>query len=209
MTYIRARGSLSSFGTAGEPPSGYDPTIFPSFAVSVEVVVLSVVDDILSVLLARRKNPPYANFWSLLSRFKTPDETLDEAAEKVLLERTGHTTPHRMQQLRSYGDPGRDQRTNVVSVSYLAMIARTAQVPGVGQGEIGWWPVEEAQAGPLEMAFDHRLIVRDAVESARADIERTGSISALVGPAFTTTRLERMFEQLNAANIDLHNPPKL
>ena len=103
---------------AGErAPEGYDAGAYPPFAVTVDIVILTLREDELAVLLVRRSADPFAGLWALPGGFKRPDETLDEAAARELQEETGVAAPDHLAQLRAYGDPERDPRTNLVSVA--------------------------------------------------------------------------------------------
>src|SRR5262245_46309313 len=103
-------------------PAGYDAAAFPSFAVTVDVVVLTIVGHELRVLLVERGGDPYRGAWALPGGFKRPDETLDEAAFRELREETGLDVAGRLAQLGAFGDPGRDPRLNVVTVAYRAAL---------------------------------------------------------------------------------------
>src|SRR5215204_2564844 len=102
-------------------PAGYDIREFPTFAVTVDIVILSVVDGVLLVLLIERKDKPFKKAWALPGGFKRPEETLDEAARRELQEETGVDAPRHLSQFGAYGDPKRDRRGNVVTVGYLAV----------------------------------------------------------------------------------------
>src|SRR5581483_5855861 len=103
--------------------AAYDPTAFPPVGVTVDVVILTVQHGQLCVLLVRRGAHPYLGHWALPGGFVTPKETLDQAAARELVEETGvHAGRFHLEQLGSYGDPGRDPRMRVVSVAYLALI---------------------------------------------------------------------------------------
>src|SRR6478736_8615137 len=100
----------------------YDPSEFPAFAVTVDVVVLTMVKGRLQVLLVQRGVDPFAGMWAIPGGFKRPDETLDEAAKRELVEETGVDSASLLTQFGAYGDPGRDPRMNVVTVAYLAVL---------------------------------------------------------------------------------------
>ena len=97
-------------GRGHRTPEGYDASAFPSFAVTVDVVILTMLDGRLHVLLVRRQADPYAGAWALPGGFKRTDETLDEAAARELREETGVVAPSHLAQFGAYGDPGRDPR---------------------------------------------------------------------------------------------------
>ena len=56
---------------------------------TVDVVILTIVDEHLQVLLVRRRDDPYRGTWALPGGFKRPDETLEDAAARELREETG------------------------------------------------------------------------------------------------------------------------
>ena len=75
--------------TRGQPPPGYDPSQFPPFAVTVDVVILTMSEGALNVLLVRRGEAPFEGMWAIPGGFKRPPETLDGAAKRELAEETG------------------------------------------------------------------------------------------------------------------------
>jgi 8-oxo-dGTP diphosphatase len=190
--------------TAGEPaPAGYDPSEFPAFAVTVDVVVLTMSDDRLHALLVRRGVPPFEGMWAIPGGFKRPVETLDEAAKRELLEETGVDGAHVLRQFGAYGDPGRDPRMNVVTVAYLAVLREVEGVAaGTDAAHAALVPVSAALDGKIDLAFDHRKIVRDAVERVSADLELTGLATAFVGPKFTLTELRSVYEAVWGVRLD-------
>jgi 8-oxo-dGTP diphosphatase len=176
------------------PPSGYDPGDFPPFAVTVDVVVLSVIDDALAVALVRRGGDPYRGSWALPGGFKRPDETLDEAADRELAEEAGMTTP-RLAQFGSYGDPGRDPRMDVVTVGYYAALPSAVELRAGSDADAARWAaVADVIDGTLPLAFDHTRIVADARTRLAGDLERDDTVLALLPEEFTLSRLRRTYE---------------
>ena len=102
--------------------SAYDPKDYPPVAVTVDLVVLTIRDDALQVLLVRRGEEPFAGALALPGGFVRPEESLSQAAARELAEETRLTLgAAHLEQLASYGDPGRDPRMRVVTVAYLAL----------------------------------------------------------------------------------------
>ena len=188
-------------------PPGYDASEFPAFAVTVDVVILTMAEGVLHVLLVRRGQEPFEGMWALPGGFKRPDETLDEAARRELSEETGVDVPSLLTQFGAYGDPGRDPRMEVVTVTYLAVLREVgAIVAGTDAAHAALVPVTDVLEERIGLAFDHLRIVRDAVERVRVELEVSGIATAFVGTTFTMAELRAVYEaiwevQLDAANF--------
>src|SRR5688500_6329337 len=188
-------------------PLNYDATQFPAFAVTVDVVILTMADSRLHVLLVRRGEAPFEGMWAIPGGFKRPSETLDEAAKRELREETGLDVPSLLTQFGAYGDPDRDPRMNVVTVAYLAVLRDVGTVvAGTDAAAAALTPVSDVLNGQLDLAFDHLRIVRDAIERVRIELEVTGIATAFVGSTFTLAELRAVYEavwgvQLDAANF--------
>ncbi len=160
----------------------YHPSRYPAFAVTVDVVILTMSDSQLHVLLVRRGVSPYEGMWAIPGGFKRPTESLNEAAKRELAAETGVDSAGLLTQFGAYGDPGRDPRMNVVTVAYLAVLRDVgAIVPGTDAAAAALIQVSDVLDGKFELAFDHGRIVRDAVERVRADLDITGIATAFVG----------------------------
>jgi 8-oxo-dGTP diphosphatase len=184
------------------PPGGYRVSDYPTFAVTVDNVILTMVEGRLHVLLVRRRDDPYSGCWALPGGFKRPDESLDQAAARELEEETGVAAPARLMQLGAYGDPGRDPRTNVVTVAYLAVTPDISDVnAGSDAADAQVWPVAEV-LGSLELAFDHSVILADAIERAAVQLEQTDLAIAFMGPTFSLSELQSVYEELWSTDFD-------
>jgi 8-oxo-dGTP diphosphatase len=184
----------STGASARDVPADYDPRDFPPFAVTVDLVVLTVGDDGLQVALVRRAGPPFEGWWALPGGFKRPDETLEAAAVRELGEEAGARVP-RLAQLGAYGDPGRDPRLDVVTVAFMATVPAPIRLrAGTDASAARWAPVADVLDGHLPLAFDHARIVADARTRLADDLERTDAVLSLVPDAFTLTQLRRAYE---------------
>ncbi len=187
--------------------SEYDPGAFPPFAVTVDVVVLTV-SDVFEVLLVERGADPYAGMLALPGGFVLENESLDVAARRELVEETGideEALPGVFfEQLATFGEPDRDPRMRVVSVTYLG-IGRFRPDPTAGTDAAGarWVPVDEALRA--ELAFDHGHILATAVERARAKLEYTTVATAFAGDDFTLGDLHAIYETVWGERLDLAN----
>lgn len=211
--------------------SPYDPSAFPPFAVTVDLVVLTVRRHALCALVVRRGETPFKGRWALPGGFVRDDEDLGAAAARELVEETGlcvhdpgapPPAPGKgahLEQLATYGDPGRDPRMRVVSVAHLAL-APDLPAPRAGgdANSARWAPVqellhegEEAGAGTAEgdrpepLAFDHAQILADGVERARSKIEYSSLATAFCPPEFTVGELRRVYEAVWGVVLDPRN----
>lgn len=131
-------------------------------ALTVDVVLVAPQGEVHRVLLIRRKHPPFEGRWALPGGFVDPHEPLRDAARRELWEETGARPAH-LEQLHTFGAPGRDPRGWTVSVAYLAVLeegeAQGLQ-PKAGDdaAEVGWFDV--LALPPL--AFDHADILAHA-----------------------------------------------
>jgi len=187
--------------------SAYDPSEFPAFAVTVDMVILTMAAGELQVLLVRRGEAPFEGMWAIPGGFKRPTETLDDAAKRELTEETGVDAASLLTQYGAYGDPGRDPRMSVVTVAYLAVLRDVgAIVAGTDAADAALVPVSQVLDETVELAFDHLRIVRDAIERVRLELDVTGIATAFVGTTFTLAELRAVYEavwgvQLDAANF--------
>ncbi|MEV6713919.1 NUDIX domain-containing protein [Lentzea sp. NPDC051208] len=179
----------------------YTPSDFPPFAVTVDLVVLTVRDDALCALLVRRGEAPFRGRWALPGGFVQVSESVDAAAARELVEETGVSGLH-LEQLATYGEPRRDPRMRVVSVAYLAL-APDLPVPvaGTDAASAAWVPVSEVSS----LAFDHSRILADGVERARAKLEYTGLGTEFCGDEFTVAELRRVYEIVWGVGLDPRN----
>jgi 8-oxo-dGTP diphosphatase len=189
-----------------QAPPGYDPAQFPAFAVTVDVVILTMSQGGLHVLLVCRGEAPYEGMWAIPGGFKRPNETLDEAAKRELREETGVDAASLLTQFGAYGDPGRDPRMNVVTVGYLAVIRDIGDVEaGSDAAAAALVPVSDVLNGKLPLAFDHLRIIRDAVERVRVELEVSGIATAFVGSTFTMAELRAVYEAIWGVQLDAAN----
>jgi 8-oxo-dGTP diphosphatase len=187
--------------------ANYDPGSYPPVAVTVDVVTLTIRDDELNVLLVQRGVQPCAGQWALPGGFvgSRSGEDLDETAARELAEETGQRVDgFHLEQLASYGAPGRDPRMRVISVAYLAFAPELPE-PEAGSDAraAAWVPVKwlglaagGAQRPGLtgRLAFDHARIVADGLERARSKLEYTPLATAFVGSEFTISELRTVYE---------------
>ena len=169
--------------------------------ITADLVILTIRDDRLAVLLVERANEPYQGMPALPGGFLRDDETLDDAARRELAEETALERIH-LEQLRAYSAPDRDPRGRVVTVSYLA-IAPSLPTPVAGSDARAarWTPVDTVTT----LAFDHEVILADALERARSKLEDTTLATAFCAETFTIGELRRVYEVVWGIPLDPRN----
>lgn len=128
-------------------------------SVTVDVVIVAPRGGQLEVLLINRKKPPFEGCWAIPGGFVESDEPLESAARRELSEETGLESV-RLEQLHTFGDPGRDPRGWTISVAHLALLDEQeaeAWRPRAGSdaGAVGWFGLDHLPA----LAFDHADIL--------------------------------------------------
>jgi len=170
--------------------------------VTVDIVVFTVQDGTLKVLLIERGIPPFAGQYALPGGFVLEGETLEQAAFRELHEETGTASLY-LEQLYTFGDPGRDPRGRVVTVAYYALVPtdRSPLVAGTDAAAAAWFAVSELP--PL--AFDHAAIIAYAVDRLRNKLEYTNVGFQLLPMKFTLTALQSLHEAILARKLDKRN----
>lgn len=189
----------------------YDPSVYERPSVAVDVAVVSVMQGALQTLLVQRTEHPYKGKWALPGGFPQLDESLDDAAARVL-DTKAHLRGLYLEQLYTFGDVKRDPRTRVISVAYYALVnsarfdkARnsghadtviaTVQVPW--QGEVGGAvQLLNPDGNVLPMAFDHDDILGLAVKRMRGKLDYAPIGFELLSETFTLLELQKVHESI-------------
>lgn len=185
----------------------YDPTTFAPFAVTVDLVVLTIRKEQLCALVVRRGEAPFRGHWALPGGFVKIDEDLADAAARELEEETGLSPEAvHVEQLGTFGQPGRDPRMRVVSVAHLALAPDLpAPRAGTDAAAAQFVPVAELQSDSALLAFDHAEILEAGVERARAKLEYSSLGAAFCQAEFTVAELRRVYEIVWGTTIDARN----
>ena len=176
---------------------------YPKPSVTVDIVLFTFTEGELRVLLIQRKKAPFAGYWALPGGFVNENEPLEAAAARELEEEAGVRGIY-LEQLYTFGDPGRDPRGWVISVAYFGIIsadqARDVRA-GDDAGDAGWFNVYDLP--PL--AFDHERIIRYALQRLRYKLEYTALGFLLLPESFTLSQLQTVYEIVLREKLDKRN----
>jgi len=132
----------------------------PALTVDVALIARGPVS---TILLVQRRHDPFAGRWALPGGFVDEGEQVHGAAVRELAEETGVAAPE-LSLLGVYDTPGRDPRGWTVSVAFLGLLERSVPAQAADDAsEAEWFALDELP----ELAFDHALLVGDAVARAR------------------------------------------
>lgn len=180
----------------------------PPVLLTVDLVIFTLRSSALHVLLVERGIEPYKGEAALPGGFiaDAGEDIVDAARRELREEADLDAAKLHLEQLGTYGRPDRDPRGRIVSVAYLAI------APGLPEPEAGtdasaafWCPVAEIASGRRTLAFDHRQILDDGLERARAKIEHTALATAFCTPSFTIAELQRVYEAVWGFELDPRN----
>lgn len=179
----------------------YDPSAFPPFAVTVDLVVLTVRANRMQVLLVQRSDAPHKGAWALPGGFVGPSQDLIDAAQSKLADKTGIDIDRaHLEQLATFGAPKRDPRMRIVSVAYLAMVPEPADLDVT---RAAWHHVDALPE--LTLAFDHASIVTTGIERARAKLEYTTLATSFCNETFTIVELRSIYEAVWGTTLEPAN----
>ncbi len=134
---------------------------WPRPMVTADAAVFAFFDGRARLLLIQRKHEPYKDYWALPGGFVEMDEDLPQAAARELAEETGlkHVP---LEQLHTFGKPGRDPRGRVITVAYFGIAKSNLEEVEAADdaAQVQWFDIHHLP----RMAFDHDEIARCAIE---------------------------------------------
>lgn len=173
-------------------------------AVTVDSVVfgLDLIEKKLKILLIKRDLEPFKGQWAIPGGFVQMDESLEEAAERELVEETGLKNIY-MEQLYTYGDIGRDPRDRIITVAYFALVKMNNLVPiaDTDASDAAWFEVTDLP----ELAFDHDIILDNAIQRLKGKVRYQPLGFELLPNNFTLTQLQNLYEIVLDSKLDKRN----
>jgi 8-oxo-dGTP diphosphatase len=175
---------------------------YPRPSVTVDNVIFGYHDKQLSVLLLNRKEEPFANSWTLPGGFLRMDETFEQAAKRVLGDKTGVHDVF-LEQLYSFDALQRDPRGRVLSIVYYALVNPTKfdVIAGSAAHDAKWFDWENCPY----LGFDHADILQVAIQRLKTKILWQPIGFELLDTEFSMTDLQNVYETILEEKYDRRN----
>ncbi|MDE6018302.1 MAG: NUDIX hydrolase [Muribaculaceae bacterium] len=169
--------------------------------VSVDCVIFGLHDSKLNILLIKRRMMPGKDKWSLMGGFVEENESLDDAAKRVLHQLTGLEDIY-MDQVGAFGDLDRDPGARVISIAYCALLNFDDQDhQRVTDNNAHWIPLDEMP----ELFFDHPKIVEKALGHLRQQVHGKSIVFRFLPELFTLSQLQAVYEAILGEKLDKRN----
>lgn len=193
--------SLTKGSPAGEPKGMIYYNEHSKVLVSVDCIIFGFGEGKLRVLIGRRRLNPGQGQWSLYGGFVRNNESIDDAANRVLYELTGLHKLY-MRQVGAFGNVDRDPGERVISIVYYALINTTDYTEELRQQhEVEWVNIDELP----QMYSDHNEMVAKARRMMQDKISREPISFRLLPDLFTLTQLQRLYEAVCGEEVDKRN----
>ncbi|RZM30955.1 MAG: NUDIX hydrolase [Sphingomonas sp.] len=194
----------------------YDPAAYERPSVAVDLILMSAIDGVPAALLMQREEHPHLGRWALPGGFVAIDESLDEAAHRLLADKARMQDAY-VEQLYTFGAVDRDPRTRIISVAYFALLPQAdftvalkgapdlalAELVVPWSGEVGG-PVEACSADgeTLPLAFDHADMLGLAMLRLRGKLDYSGVAFALLPERFTLRAFQDVHEAILGTKLN-------
>jgi len=169
--------------------------------VAVDCIIFGFEKGSLKLLLVKRKIEPCCGEWSLMGGFLFENESLDEAASRILKQLTGLENVY-LRQFHAYGEMQRDPAARVISVAYFALIKiREHDYTLVQEYDARWFPFAEKPA----LIFDHDTMVAAALDRLRLEAKTHPVGFELLPEKFTLPQFQSLYECIYQRKLDNRN----
>jgi 8-oxo-dGTP diphosphatase len=177
--------------------------VLQNIKVAVDAVVFGYNSkEGLSVLLIKRNIEPFKDSWALPGGLVGDDESLEDAVQRELKEETGVNINY-LEQLYSFGKPGRDPRNRVISITYYGLVKPDAFElhADTDAGDVAWFNIKSVP----QLAFDHNLILTTAHDRLKNKILYEPVGFELLEEKFPFSELEKLYMAVLDRPIDRRN----
>ncbi|MDP3899933.1 MAG: NUDIX domain-containing protein [bacterium] len=170
--------------------------------IATDTVIFTIQNNELRVLLIKMKKKPFADRWAVPGGLVLGDESVDVAAKRHLMNKAGVKNVY-LEQLYTFGEVDRDPFGRVVSVAYFALIpsANVSLKTTAEYADVRWFQVNDLP----KLAYDHKKIVKLAIERLRAKLTYTNIVFSLLPDEFSLSELQKIYELILGKKFDKRN----
>ena len=173
---------------------------YPAVPITVDCVIFGFEENELKVLLIRSDLECYEDKWSLLGDIVGAKEQLDEAADRVLQQRTGMNDVY-LKQVKTFGCPTRHPGGRVITVAYCSLLNILDHELKIHDNELHWHNVKTTD----NMAFDHKLVIDECYEWLQKRIQEHPLAFNLLPEKFSLRELQSLYEAILGVELDRRN----
>lgn len=173
---------------------------YPKVAITVDCAIFGFEENELKVLLIRSDLEIFKGKWSLLGDITRDTEDLDDAADRVLHERTGMTDVF-LEQVHTFSSPSRHPGGRVITAAYCSLLDICHHQLQILDNELHWHPLN----GLKDMAFDHQQIIDYCYKWLQKRIQEHPLGINLLPDKFSLRELQNLYEAILGITLDRRN----
>lgn len=173
---------------------------YPRVPITVDCVIFGFDENELKVLLIRSDIQIYKGKWSLLGDFAEDNEELDDAAYRILKERTGMSDVY-LDQVRAFSNPKRHPGGRVITVAYCSLLNIQHHELKILDNELHWHSYNSI----ANMAFDHKEIIEACHAWLQKRIQEHPLGFNLLPDKFSLRELQNLYEAILGVSLDRRN----
>lgn len=176
---------------------------YPKQLVAVDSIIFGFNENDLDlkILLLKRNFEPEKGKWSLMGGFVSSEESLDNAAKRIVTQLTGLEDVY-MEQLFAFGNVGRDTGGRIISIAYFSLIKINDHDLKLAKEHGAFWiSLSELP----ELIFDHTEMVEKALRKLRIRAQTQPIGFELLPEKFTIPQLQRLYEAIYQLPFDKRN----
>jgi 8-oxo-dGTP diphosphatase len=173
---------------------------YPTVPLTVDCAIFGFEDNKLKVLLIKSDLELFEDKLSLLGDMVKNDEELDDAAYRILKERTGMNDVF-LDQVRAFSHPKRHPGGRVITVAYCSLLNINHHELKIHDNDLHWHSVSTL----TDMAFDHKEIVDACSQWLQKRIQEHPLGFNLLPEKFSLRELQNLYEAILGITLDRRN----
>lgn len=173
----------------------------PKFYISTDCIIFGYINGKLHVLIRPRDMEPGKGELSLMGGFVDDDESVDNAAKRVVKELTGLENFY-IEQVGAFGNVDRDPGERVVSICYYVLIKALEYDDDLkNKFNAQWIEIDKIP----KLYGDHNLMIEKAHKILQEKLSWNPIAFYLIPEKFTLTQLQVLYETIYGETLDKRN----